>query len=60
MISETMPLNEWPSVTLKHLEIDLRVAYDYWDKPSDTTKEMIKVVRQAIKDAEERESKLPY
>lgn len=57
MISETMPLNEWPSIMLHHLLIDLEFA---GKAGFHTTIEMISVVKTAIKDAEEREAKLPF
>jgi len=60
MISETMPLNEWPACTLRNLKIDLEMAQLKWTIKSSTTEMIIEVVKQAIKDAEEREAKLPF
>lgn len=62
MISETMPLNEWPVELLNSLEIDLSVAYwlEHDKKPVDATLYILSVVRAAIKDAQERENELPF
>lgn len=65
MISETMPLNEWPSVDLYKLR-DLLLACDYsiaGDRHFEIVTfedELLKVLKTAIKDAQERESKLPF
>ena len=61
MITETMPLNEWPIELLKNLEIDLEVAYKHWshepEKPYTATLMVLNVVKKAIKDVEFEQSK---
>ena len=52
MISETMPLNEWPLPYLKNLLLDLDAADFNWGYQSPTTKKFISVVQAAIKDVE--------
>jgi len=61
MISETLPLNEWPSEKLFQLYGILSVVFTADSKEErDEAYLFMQVVKQAIKDAEERESKLPY
>ncbi len=60
MISETMPLNEWPSTTLKCLLEDLRLANYNWSNQSRITIKFIEIVERAIADAEEKEKQLPF
>ena len=61
MITETMPLNEWPVINLKHLQLDLQAAREYWlriGSPIGETDQMLCVVTQAIKDQDFEQSKL--
>jgi hypothetical protein len=62
MISETLPLNEWPSERLKDLEhIILLAAKESLSRRTyQYCREFQLVVKSAIKDAEEREAKLPF
>ena len=64
MISETLALNEFPVIYLKHLLVDLEAAQKAWyiaaKVESPTTNALIEVVKSAIKDAEEREQQLPF
>jgi hypothetical protein len=62
MISETLPLNEWPSEKLKGLlnVIELGQIYSTYDPTNQDCLEFKSCVIMAIKDAEERESKLPF
>ncbi len=63
MISETLPLNEWPSAYLKNLLLDLECAskiFTSGGKPYSSTLDIMSVVKSAIKDAEERENQLPF
>jgi hypothetical protein len=53
MISETMPLNEWPSDYLKVLLFDLNTTKSI----TPYTREIIEVVQAAIKDVEFGQSK---
>jgi len=64
MISETLPLNEWPSEQLKKLMTAIALAnltaIDLYPKINESCEIFLSVVKSAIKDAEERESKLPF
>ncbi len=64
MISETMPLNEWPLILLKGLEFDLELIYAHWNaqetKPVTGTLIILAAVKSAIKDAQEKENQLPF
>ncbi len=64
MISETLPLNEWPSTELKCLLVDIETADMVYKMKAKhefaSTANFISVVKSAIKDAEEREAKLPF
>lgn len=61
MITETMPLNDWPIELLKSLELDLTLMYAEWNKhetkPVTATLTILNVVRKAIKDVEFEQSK---
>lgn len=56
MISETMPLNEWPIELLNSLRMDLELAYSHWSKldgePVTGTLTVLIAVNKAIKDQE--------
>lgn len=61
MISETLPLNEWPSEDLKALLFIIDVCFIH--SPEVTSWDCMRfkpVVKQAIKDAEEREQQLNF
>jgi len=62
MISETLPLNEWPSKKLKKLDHILKyTAVKCLTRNTyNSCVEFQVVVKSAIKDAEEREAKLPF
>jgi len=62
MISETMPLNEWPVRELWSLYGILSIGRfgAESNEERDSAYEFMQVVKMAIKDAEERENKLPY
>lgn len=64
MISETMPLNEWPVMLLKNLQLDLErllsIQMEESGSYSLSTLMVLNAVNQAIKDAEIEESKLPF
>lgn len=55
-----MPLNEWPSIMLKGLLFDVTIASNQYIICPPSTKKYIDVIEQAIKDAQEREAKLPF
>jgi hypothetical protein len=67
MISETMPLNEWPSEKLQALEYMLKYAkapfnYEFSkiEQFHQNRRLLLEITEMAIKAAEEREAKLPY
>lgn len=61
MISETMPLNEWPVIMLKHLELDLEIQLRLQGKnKSSATLFIWATVQSALKDAQEKENQLPF
>jgi len=64
MISETMPLNEWPVIMLKSLKLDLeaqlRTQQNNEGSKSLSTLMVWDVVNTALKDAQEKENQLPF
>jgi hypothetical protein len=62
MISETLPLNEWPSKKLWQMYGILSIGRFGAESSDerDAAYNFIQVVKSAIKDAEERENQLPF
>jgi hypothetical protein len=60
MISETMPLNENSSEDLNDLDDYLYIAFVHAPELANKIRQFRVVVKSAIKDAEEREAKLPF
>jgi len=62
MISETMPLNQWPIQELESLLADLRGAQGIYERHGNTmesTEKFISIVKAAISDVEFESKRLP-
>jgi len=62
MVSETTPLNEWPleDLTMLRQIFLLMPVFTRHHEKIEFAKRLLPIMEMAIKDAEERENKLPY